>query len=35
MGKKRIITKAEPGSVQADTKKQEAAILKKADLGID
>lgn len=37
MGKKRIITKAESGSgsVPADTKKQEASVVKKAGLGID
>ncbi|MBU4350818.1 30S ribosomal protein S11 [Candidatus Parcubacteria bacterium] len=37
MGKKRIITKAEPGPVSglADTKKQEDSVAKKASLGID
>lgn len=38
MGKKRIIAKVEPGLVQsakADTKKQEAAVVKMAGFGID
>ena len=36
MGKKRIITKAEPGSsLEAGAKKAEEALSKKANLGID